>query len=160
MNDRDFELRLRDFYRAEADTAAAPQVELLHQSVWAIPEDVPVVARGFFSSRRGVVLVAAALLTALLVGGAVAVGAGLLKLPWLPDEVPDTHTRLSAVSPELLKPTPCDQTLAESVLLSVVISGPSGPPMQTLVYESGMALVSLEFDRLMSRTLGAAPNRA
>ena len=97
MNERDFELRVRDFYRAEAEMAAAPQVELLRQSVWAIPEDVPS-ARGFFATRRGVVLLAAALLTALLVGGAVAVGAGLLKLPWLPDNVPDNRTGSLAAS--------------------------------------------------------------
>jgi hypothetical protein len=53
--------------------------------VAAIPDEVPY-RPDFFGSRRGVMLLVAALLVAMLVGGAIAVGAGLLRLPWLPDD--------------------------------------------------------------------------
>jgi hypothetical protein len=88
MTERELEQRLRAWYQSEAD-AAGPAPMDLQTSVSAIPDAMPS-RTGLFGSRRSVVLLAAAaMLVALLVGGAIAVGAGLI--PWLteePDEIP------------------------------------------------------------------------
>jgi polyhydroxybutyrate depolymerase len=76
MTDHDLERRLRDFYATEVAADRAPQH--LRAALTAIPDDT---ARGILAERRLLlVLIAAALLTALLVGSAIAVGSGLLRL--------------------------------------------------------------------------------
>jgi hypothetical protein len=82
MTDRELELQLRAWYRARADQSMTAPAELA-ASVLAIPDEEPVRPE-FFGSRRTLLLMAAALLLALVVGTAVAIGEGLL--PWLDDD--------------------------------------------------------------------------
>jgi hypothetical protein len=83
MTEREFEQRLREWYRARVDDAGAVPHDL-QVAVQAIP-DISPHRPGFLGmQRRMVILAAAAMLLVLLVGGAIAVGAGLL--PWLHDE--------------------------------------------------------------------------
>ena len=90
MTERQFEQRLRGFYRSEVEAAADRVPPELRESVWAIPDTVPIGARGPRASRLTVLLLAAAMLLALVVGTAIAVGTGLI--PWLED---DQRTELS-----------------------------------------------------------------
>ena len=90
--------------------------------------------------RRTVVLLAAAMLTALLIGGALAVGAGLLRLPWVPEHTdPDRFGILEPLYP-------CQSDLSESVLLDVTevteIGGPEGNLVanELTVYQDGLAI--------------------
>jgi hypothetical protein len=98
MTDRDFEQRLRDFYRGEVGPDGAP--EHLRLRV----QEVSNVGAGRRADRRWIVLVAAALLVALVAGTAIAVGTGLLRPPWLPPQPP---------RPYVLEPR--DFTTAQSV---------------------------------------------
>lgn len=82
MTERELEQRLRAWYQSEADAAGAAPMDL-QMSVSAIPDSVPSRVGPFGSRRNLLVLAVAAMLTALLVGGAIAIGAGLL--PWLLD---------------------------------------------------------------------------
>jgi hypothetical protein len=76
MTEHELELRLRDYYRLEVADDGAPG--FLRSTVTAIPETVPASP---FQGRRGLVLlIAAALLAALLVGTAIGVGTGLIDL--------------------------------------------------------------------------------
>jgi hypothetical protein len=82
MTNRELERELRTLYRAmadESDTAPAALVA----SVLAIPEEERVGPR-LLGSRRTMLLLAAALLLASVVGSAIAIGAGLI--PWLDDD--------------------------------------------------------------------------
>jgi hypothetical protein len=80
MTEHELEQQLRAWYRSEADAAGSAPLHL-QVSVSAIPDELPA-RRGLFGMRRNMmVLAAAALLVALVVGGAIAVGAGLLD--WL-----------------------------------------------------------------------------
>jgi Tol biopolymer transport system component len=86
MTDRELEERLRAWYRAdvgEGETAPLP----LRRDVAAISRESSRPAR-LFGRGRGLTLLAAAAL--LLVGGAVAAGSGVVRLPWLvpPEPVP------------------------------------------------------------------------
>jgi hypothetical protein len=141
MTERELEQRLRSWYRADVDEADSA-LAALRASVAAIPDEMPY-RPGFFGSRRGVLLVVAALLVALLVGSAIAAGAGLLRLPWLPD---DRNLIVTAVSDERLGPTPCDQTLAEGLSLWVQVSDQQSAPYQILVYPDGLVLRGLMFE--------------
>jgi hypothetical protein len=144
MTEHEFEQQLRGFYRARADAGmAAPAV--LREDVWSIPDEMPY-RRGFLGPRRTQVLLVAALLTALMVGGAIAIGAGLIRNPWLPDLPDQRNTILSGVSSELLNPIPCNQEIPETVLLSAVTSNQTGPPMQLLLYEDGTVLRKPQFE--------------
>ncbi len=84
MTEHELEQRLRAWYRAEVESATAPSA--LQASVAAIPAQLPYRARFFQTRRRFVLLAATAMLAALLIGGAIAIGSGLLRLPWLPDD--------------------------------------------------------------------------
>jgi hypothetical protein len=90
MTENEFEERMRGFYQAEVQVGGRVPVEL-RESVWTIPDDVRVQPR-LLAFPRPVLLLAAAMLVALLVGTVFAVGAGLI--PWR-DEEPD---------PELIPP--------------------------------------------------------
>jgi len=98
MTEREFEQRLRGFYRSEVEAAAHRIPPDLRERVWAIPDAVAIGRRGSLASRRMVLLLAAAMLLALAVGTAIAVGAGLI--PWLEDDqrtelsVPESWARL------------------------------------------------------------------
>ena len=84
MTEREFEQRLRGYYRAEVEAAGRLPVEL-REGVLGIPDRMPTPI-GFFQTRRGFVLMAVtAMLTALLLGLAIAIGSGLLRLPWEED---------------------------------------------------------------------------
>jgi hypothetical protein len=83
MTEREFEQHLRDWYQSRVDDAGAVPLEL-EARVQAIPDISPHRPGLFGIQRRMVILAAAAMLLALLVGGAVAVGAGLI--PWLNDD--------------------------------------------------------------------------
>lgn len=91
MTEREFEQRLRGFYQLEVEAAGRVPAEL-REKVWSIPDRMPGKA-GLFQSRRAVVLFAAAMLTALLVGGAIAIGAGLIRMPWEREDSPTIIAR-------------------------------------------------------------------
>ena len=84
MTEHEVEHRLRTWLRAEAEEGASAA---LWTSVTAIPDAGPIRApgfRGYFGERRSLALMAAALVLAtLLAAGALAVGSGLVRLPWL-----------------------------------------------------------------------------
>lgn len=80
MTERELEQRVRAWCRDRAD-AAGPLPLTLRMSVSEIPEAMPARPNPFASRRGLLMLTAAALLVAMLVGGAIAVGAGLLR--WL-----------------------------------------------------------------------------
>ena len=137
MNQREFEQRLRAFYGAEAD-AAGPVPGELWDSVWDIPDDIA--RRSGLASRRGmVILAAAAMLTALLLG-AIAVGTGLVRLPWPPDATIDLPAGLSG---EALSPMPCDQSLADGLVLSV---DPNAATDWLFIYQDGLLLRVPKFE--------------
>jgi hypothetical protein len=77
MTDHELDEGLRAWYRREVgEHERAPSA--LRVGVSAIPRTVPVKAR--FENRRTVLLAAAAILAALLIGGAITVGSGILRL--------------------------------------------------------------------------------
>jgi hypothetical protein len=88
--------------------------------------------------RRYVVLIAAALLTALLIGGTLAVGAGLIRLPWLQDDRRDT-----ILSPLAGPVANCWRSLPDGVALIVLDSAESS---QLTVYEDGLAITGFPAD--------------
>lgn len=92
MTEHELELRLRDYYRLEVADDGAPS--FLRSTVTAIPETVPASP---FQGRRGLVLlIAAALLAALLAGGAIAIGTGLIDLSRTMDVVLPTPSESAA----------------------------------------------------------------
>ena len=85
MTEHELELRLRDWYRDHVDTLAGDGSPAeMRSRVLEIPSRLAVASRA--TEPRRLILLAAAMLMALLVGGAIAIGAGLLRLPWLPDD--------------------------------------------------------------------------
>ena len=132
MTEREFEQRLRAFYRAEA---ARPVPADLWDEVLAISEQMP--RRAPIETRRGfVLLAAAAMLAALLVAGAIAIGFGLVKVPWLPD---DDANPLSGLSSEILGPLACDPWLPAGLAMLVETHDQPGSngPIEIFVYEDG-----------------------
>jgi hypothetical protein len=86
MTQNDLERRLQAWYQAEiGNREAAPAT--LYASLTQIAEEVPPPA-GFTTRRYFLLLAAAALVLSLLVGGTIAIGSGLLSLPWAVDELP------------------------------------------------------------------------
>jgi hypothetical protein len=87
MTHDDLERRLRAWYQAEiGEEEAAPAT--LYNTLASIAETAPAPA-GRFANRGGFALVAAvALILLLLVGGTIAVGSGLLSVPWVIDDAP------------------------------------------------------------------------
>ena len=78
MTDDQLELRVRDWYRAEipADETAPAG---LRSSLVTIPQTSPGSRRWLAPRRRPTLLAAAALLAVAIVGGALAVGSGIVK---------------------------------------------------------------------------------
>lgn len=134
MTERELEQRLRDWFQAEFGDGLEAPTEL-RAIVAGIPDTMPTPVTVFGGRRNLALLAAAAMLAALLVGGALAVGSGLIRLPWLPDE------SLNQLSTEVLGGTPCDLTLEGGVLLSVEVgSHGSSPPSRFLLYDSGLLI--------------------
>ena len=114
MTDRELEARLQAFYRTEAgEDAAAPLA--MRRDVAAIPRTIPQRARWFRRGRPLTLLAAAALL---LVGGAIAAGSGLVRLP-------------SLVPPEPAPSLAVVATASPAVESSSPISSPSPAPSET-----------------------------
>ena len=97
MNDYQLERQLRAWFREEiGPTEAAPQD--LHAAIHEV-----VTARShLFGSRRFVVLLAAAMLVAAMAAAALAIGSGVVKLPWSRDVEPPAPTLPAATA----SPTP------------------------------------------------------
>jgi Tol biopolymer transport system component len=95
MTDDQLELRLRDWYRAEipADEAAPAG---LRSSLVTMPQTSPASRRWLAPKRRLILLAAAALVAVAIVGGALAVGSGIVKLPSVPP----------SIAPPTASPTP------------------------------------------------------
>ena len=132
MNEHEFELRLRAAYRSEVAAAESPP-DALWNSVFAIPDESPHV--GSVEPRRRILFLAAvAMLLTLAIGSAVAIGSGLIRLPWLPDGVLSQHSVLGAFD--------CGMTLREGVLLSTEVSPEpgGGPPSLIVLLENGQLL--------------------
>ena len=98
MSDDQLEARLRNWYRAEVpgdETAPAG----LRSSLVTIPHTSPGSRRWLAPRRRPTLLAAAALLAVAIVGGALAVGSGIVKLPSvLPSIVPPNASPTSSAS--------------------------------------------------------------
>jgi WD40 repeat protein len=102
MTERELEARLRALYRTEAgETETAPLA--LRWDVVAIPQTIPQRARWFGRSRNLTILAAAALL---LVGGAMAAGSGVVKLPSVVPPVQPPTLPVAVASPSLAEETP------------------------------------------------------
>ena len=87
MNDDDLERRLRAWYQAGiGQREAAPAT--LYASLAEIAETAPAPTGRFATWRGFVLLAAAAVVLSLLVSGTIAIGSGLLSLPWAVDEAP------------------------------------------------------------------------
>jgi hypothetical protein len=126
MNDRDLEARLRAWYRAEAGEAeAAPLV--LRQDVVAIPRTSPHGSRRF-GRGRGLTLLAAAAL--LIVGGTLAAGSGLLRLPTVVPPVPDPSViAVATASPDASSPSPSESAAPSAS--PIPVAGPGGALIAT-----------------------------
>ncbi len=85
MPDRDLEQRLREHFRVEVDDGG-PSASLL-LSVSSIPEGT---STPILPGRRGLLLLLAAALLALIAGTTAAVGTGLLRLPWATERLGNT----------------------------------------------------------------------
>jgi hypothetical protein len=104
MNDHELEERLRGWYRAEIDEGATSPLPL-RAAVHAIPAEVPIPRR---AGRRPVLLLVAAL-AAVGIGGALAVGSNLFRMPTV---VPIPSVNVAVVPPSL--PVSPDQSPAGS----------------------------------------------
>ena len=94
MTDDDLERRLRAWYQAEiGNREAAPAT--LYSSLAEIADEALAPAGRFATRRYFLVLAAAALVVSLLVGGTIAIGSGLLSLPWTVDETPRARDALT-----------------------------------------------------------------
>ena len=132
MIDRELEQILQARFRAEADGIGSTPTALF-ASVSGIPDVVPFAA-GRPVSRR-VLLLAAAVLVALLIGGVLAVGSGLIRLPRPPDE------RLNELSTAILQPIPCDLTMDDGLAFEMEYRvDASGAPGTLTVGSDGLAI--------------------
>lgn len=132
MIDRELEQILQTRFRAQADgTGSTPTA--LYASVSGIPDAMPFAA-GRTVPRR-VLLLAAVVLVALVIGGVLAVGSGLIRLPRPPDE------DLSQLSTAVLQPIPCDLTMDDGVAFEMEYRvDASGAPGTLFVDSDGLAI--------------------
>jgi hypothetical protein len=103
MTDRELEQRLRAWYQSEIDDAE-PALTELRASIAAIPRTRSTAERSF-GSRRNLTLLAAAVVTTALIGGAIAAGSGLVRLTSVEPSPPST-VMPSASADETPGPTP------------------------------------------------------
>lgn len=89
MTHDDLERLLRAWYQAEIGERE-PAPATLYTSLAEIAETATAPTGRFVSRRAFVLLAAAALALSALVGGTIAIGSGLLTLPWPVDEAPHT----------------------------------------------------------------------
>lgn len=153
MTDDQLEARLRDWYRAEipADESAPAG---LRSSLATMPQTSPASRRWLAPQRRLTLLAAAALLAVAIVGGAVAVGSGIVKLPSVPPSTvppPASSTPTASASPsaavvaspnpELASPSssvdPCATLLAGDALPAVDGKSLQGIGQSSGVYVAG-----------------------
>ena len=87
MTSDDLERRLQAWYQAEVGTREVAPASL-YASLAEVADASRAPGRRFGTVRSVALLVAAAITLSLLVGGAIAIGSGLLSLPWAVDEVP------------------------------------------------------------------------
>jgi hypothetical protein len=126
MNERQLEQILTARFHAEADEAAAAPTAL-YASVAGIPGSLSYPAPRFGSRRSLFLLAAATVLLAATVGGALAMGSGLIRPPWIPDGLIPIGGA-------------CAPTLADGVVLEFRHDRPTVgiPPVE--VYEDGVVL--------------------
>ncbi len=139
MTDDELELRLRTWYRAEVG-AVEPAPIALHGSVASIPAAIPVRPR-LFGGRRTLVLLAAALIAALIVGGVIAVGSGLVRLGPV-ERAPVPAPSAAAVASPSAHPTPSSRPLPS----------PSSIPVEA--YPPGSRFVAVDQFLLATDTVG------
>ena len=126
MTDRELEARLRAWYRAEADGDETAPISL-RREVAAIPQ-TPTHPTRRFRRGRGLTLLAAAAL--LLVGGAVAAGSGVVRLPSLvpPEPVPspakESSTPTAVISPAPTETSPSVPATAASWMATGTMGTP------------------------------------
>jgi hypothetical protein len=131
MTEQELERRLQGYFRAETDGEVASGSLLA--SITAIPERRPA---GPFASGRGLLLLAAAgLILALLAGSALAIGSGLIELPWqhaptLINQAPASPVPLS--TPAAVAPPPLAATTPTPSLPSASAPASVAGPWTTL----------------------------
>ena len=110
MTDDQLELRLREWYRAEvrADETAPTA---LRASLTTIPRGSALPRRGF-RSQHGVALLAAAAFLTAIVGGALLVGSGIVRLTSVPPSTAPTVAVPSAVPSDQLTAPPASGLIA------------------------------------------------
>ncbi|MEK6191384.1 MAG: hypothetical protein AABM41_03545 [Chloroflexota bacterium] len=142
MTERELEQRLRAWFQAEVGDGLQAPAEL-RASVVGLPDTMPTPVTLLGGRRNLALLATAAMLTALLIGGALAVGSGLIRLPWLDDDRADSNS-FPLAGPVAY----CDPTLADGVLLTVVPLGSGEWPgaTQLTVYEDGLVLIGFPTD--------------
>jgi len=144
MVDHDLEQRLAGHFRAQVgDEHASPN---LLARVDAIPESTGLAT---FGGRRGVLmLAAAALLTALLVGAAIAAGAGLIGLPWGAKDAQLLSPPRSGASIRLHGGTRYAAGVwASDTPLVIAFTAPSGVSRWSWSYEGGVEPYQLRLVR-------------
>ena len=132
MIDRELEQILHTRFRSEAARAGSAPAAL-SASVLGIPDRIPYGAAR--NPTRRVLLLAATVLLTMVVGGAVAIGSGLIRLPQPPDILPGP--RVDAISTALVQPLACDLTLDDDLALETKFSDSSGRPAQLTVDTDG-----------------------
>lgn len=116
MTDDQLDQHLRAWYRAEiGDVGPAPPS--LYASVAGIPDATPA---PIGSRRSWILLAAATMLLALFIGAAVAIGSGLLRLPWVVDD------ELPLVAAESGAPSPSAAASAERSASPTPVAGACG----------------------------------
>lgn len=135
MIDHELEEILQTRFRREgARAGAAPAA--LYASVSSIPETTPYgIVR---NPTRRVLLLAAAIIVTLTVGGALAVGSGLIRLPNPPDFLPGPPA--DELSTVLVQPLACDLTLDDDLVLQMSVVDSTGKPAQLTVDDDGWVI--------------------
>jgi hypothetical protein len=149
MTERELEQRLREWFQTEIGDGLEAPAEL-RASVAGIPDTMPTPVTVFGGRRNLALLAVAAMLAALLIGGALAVGSGLIRLPWMDDDRADGAFPLAGPVGR------CDQTLADGVMLTVVpLYGGQWPgATQLTAYEDGLVVTGFPTDWGAPATVG------
>ena len=139
MTDRDLEQRLRAWYRVEVGAEERAPVDL-RDRLGAIPRSTPPAIRRD-GRRNALTLLAAA---AVLVGGALAAGSGLLHVPSVvvppPTDPAPTSAAIATASPSTASPSPTPDASPTAtpplggglILVRDVARGADGVPLDTV----------------------------